>query len=184
MILLCGLPGDAPMAQVHAALDRLAEPVFFFDQREVVGAELELRAGAAIAGILRVGGRSVDLANITAVYMRLYETRQLPALRGSDPTSAASTHAHALVDALCGWVEVTPILVVNRPSMMTSNGSKPYQLRLIAQCGFRVPDTLVTTDRTRALAGALGARYEEVDLRGGHMWMLADRARLTAAVSA
>jgi hypothetical protein len=44
-------------------------------------------------------------------------------------------------------------------------------------------DTLVTTDRTRALAEALGAHYEELDMRGGHMWMLADRARLAAAVS-
>jgi Mg-chelatase subunit ChlD len=34
-----------------------------------------------------------------------------------------------------------------------------------------VTDTLVTTDRTRALADALGARYEELDLQGGHMWM-------------
>ena len=46
-----------------------------------------------------------------------------------------------------------------------------------------VTDTLVTTDTTRALAAALGARYEELDLRGGHMWMLADRARFAAAVS-
>jgi pimeloyl-ACP methyl ester carboxylesterase len=46
-----------------------------------------------------------------------------------------------------------------------------------------VTDTLVTTDRTRDLAEALGARYEELDLRGGHMWMLADRARLATAVS-
>jgi Mg-chelatase subunit ChlD len=46
-----------------------------------------------------------------------------------------------------------------------------------------VTDTLVTTDRTRALAEALGARYEELDLRGGHMWILADRARLADAVS-
>jgi len=45
-------------------------------------------------------------------------------------------------------------------------------------------DTLVTTDRTRSLAEALGARYEELELHGGHMWMLADRARLAAAVSA
>jgi pimeloyl-ACP methyl ester carboxylesterase len=47
-----------------------------------------------------------------------------------------------------------------------------------------VTDTLVTTDRTRALATALGARYEELELGGGHMWMLADQARLAAAVSA
>jgi len=45
-------------------------------------------------------------------------------------------------------------------------------------------DTLVTADRARALAEALGARYEELDLRGGHMWMLGDPERLAAAVAA
>ena len=46
-----------------------------------------------------------------------------------------------------------------------------------------VTDTLVTTDRARSLAKALGARYEELDLRGGHMWMLSERSRLATIVS-
>ena len=46
-----------------------------------------------------------------------------------------------------------------------------------------VTDTLVTTDRTRTVADALGAHYEELDLHGGHMWMLADGRRFAAAVS-
>jgi pimeloyl-ACP methyl ester carboxylesterase len=45
-------------------------------------------------------------------------------------------------------------------------------------------DTLVTTDRSRELARSLGARYEELDLRGGHMWMLGDRRRFTELVAA
>jgi pimeloyl-ACP methyl ester carboxylesterase len=44
-------------------------------------------------------------------------------------------------------------------------------------------DTLVTVERARALADALGARYEEVDLRGGHMWMLSARERFAAIVA-
>jgi len=44
-------------------------------------------------------------------------------------------------------------------------------------------DTLVTTDRTRALATALGAHYQELDLRGGHMWMLSDRSLLASVVA-
>ncbi|HLX31565.1 MAG TPA: alpha/beta fold hydrolase [Gaiellaceae bacterium] len=46
-----------------------------------------------------------------------------------------------------------------------------------------VTDTLVTTDRSRELADALGASYDELDLRGGHMWMLADPAYLSAVVA-
>ena len=44
-------------------------------------------------------------------------------------------------------------------------------------------DTLVTTDRSRALARALGARHEELDLRGGHMWMLTHGRRFGEIVA-
>ena len=43
-------------------------------------------------------------------------------------------------------------MVVNRPAAGRSNASKPYQLGLIAQAGFQVPDTLVTTDPAAARA--------------------------------
>jgi glutathione synthase/RimK-type ligase-like ATP-grasp enzyme len=150
MILLWGLPGDAPMAQVYTVLKRLGQPVIFFDQRNVLQSELELRADTTIEGNLRIGGLSVELGSFTAVYMRLYGTHQLPGFRGVDQNSAALFHALAIVDALCAWVELTQILVVNRPSTMESNGSKPYQLRLIEEHGFRIPDTLITTDRDAA----------------------------------
>jgi glutathione synthase/RimK-type ligase-like ATP-grasp enzyme len=57
-----------------------------------------------------------------------------------------------LDEALQAWAEVTPALVINRPSAMASNGSKPYQAALIRASGFDVPDTLVTTDPAAALA--------------------------------
>lgn len=37
-------------------------------------------------------------------------------------------------------------MVVNRLSAMASNGSKPFQSRLIETHGFETPDTLITTD--------------------------------------
>jgi pimeloyl-ACP methyl ester carboxylesterase len=46
-----------------------------------------------------------------------------------------------------------------------------------------VSDTLVTIDRSRALAGLLGARYEELELGGGHMWMLTDGALFASVVA-
>jgi Mg-chelatase subunit ChlD len=46
-----------------------------------------------------------------------------------------------------------------------------------------VTDTLVTTDRTRTLAEALGARYEELDLHGRSHVDARRRARFAAAVS-
>jgi glutathione synthase/RimK-type ligase-like ATP-grasp enzyme len=42
--------------------------------------------------------------------------------------------------------------VINHPAAGNSNMSKPYQLDLIARAGFKVPDTLVTTDPMSARA--------------------------------
>ena len=44
-------------------------------------------------------------------------------------------------------------------------------------------DTLVTSARARTLAEALGARYVELDLAGGHMWMLRAPARFASVVA-
>jgi glutathione synthase/RimK-type ligase-like ATP-grasp enzyme len=52
----------------------------------------------------------------------------------------------ALHDTLSRWIEITPALVVNRSTPMGSNASKPYQLQLISQHGFAVPETLITND--------------------------------------
>jgi glutathione synthase/RimK-type ligase-like ATP-grasp enzyme len=146
MILLWGLPGDTPIALVHNALQQLGQPVIFFDQREVLASELELRLGTQIEGKLRIRQRAVEIEDIHAVYMRLYSNEQLPGLRELDRKGPAFSYANAVVDALTAWTELTPILIVNRPSAMESNGSKPYQMRLIHEQGFEIPDTVITTD--------------------------------------
>ena len=72
---------------------------------------------------------TVDLDSVSSCYVRPYGSRRA---RVSD-------------DALLGWLDVTPALVVNRPAAMLLNGSKPAQLARIARYGFAVPPTLVTT---------------------------------------
>jgi hypothetical protein len=146
MILLWGIPGDTPMAQVRSAVERLEQSAIFFDQRDLRGAELDLVLGPDRQGTLRVGGQAIELDSITAVYMRLYGVQQLPGLRDLDPHHPLLAHALGIMEALLAWVELTPILVVNRPSAMESNSSKPYQLRIIQQHGFEIPDTLITND--------------------------------------
>ena len=75
----------------------------------------------------------------SACYLRPDDTRQLV-------ESEELEHALQADDALFSWSEITPALVINRPSAMGSNSSKPYQLELIRQLGFLTRDTLVTTD--------------------------------------
>jgi glutathione synthase/RimK-type ligase-like ATP-grasp enzyme len=120
------------------------------DQQTILETEIDLICGDNIGGTLRVGNVLVDLGSVTAVYLRPYGIDQLPVLRDVAHDSAAWRHAVSIVDALLAWVEITPALVVNLPSAMASNDSKPHQARLIAEVGFAVPETLVTTDQSSA----------------------------------
>jgi hypothetical protein len=146
MIMLVGMPTDGPLAAVRNALHRLGYPVFFFDQRDVLSTEVELWVGMDIEGTMRVGNQTITLDKVTAVYLRCYDFCRTPATEQAGPESPAWQHALDIEDALLSWVDLTPALVVNRPSAMASNSSKPYQSSIIRLFGFEVPDTLITTD--------------------------------------
>lgn len=150
MILLWGLLEDSPLALVQAALQRQGAPTFVADQSAVRETALDLTTGADVRARLRVGSRTCDLSQVTAAYIRPYESRRL--LRGTDAQegSAARRHAEALDEGLTLWSELTPALVVNRIEAMAGNSSKPYQALQIRSSGFEVPDTLITTDPAAA----------------------------------
>jgi RimK-like ATP-grasp domain len=152
VILLWGLPGDGPMRAVYAALRARREPICVLDQHAIATTSIDLFVGPTVFGALGLGDDLIALEAITAVYARPYDVRRLPALKEAAPLTPLWRHGLALDDAMQAWVEVTPALVINRPSAMASNGSKPYQAALISRAGLDVPDTLVTTDPTAALA--------------------------------
>jgi hypothetical protein len=152
MILLWGLPADGPLRAVRAALHSRHEPVCMLNQHEMAAVTMELCVGATVHGTLHLGNDTVALEAITAIYARPYDVRQLPGMREAGRETPLWRHGVALDDVMQTWVEVTPKLVVNRPSAMASNGSKPYQAALIRAAGFDVPETLVTTDPDAALA--------------------------------
>jgi hypothetical protein len=145
MILLWGVAHDRPFALVRAALARLGAAVFVLDQKQATRAQIELRVGAEVAGVIRVGDERCDLAAVSAVYVRNYDPHCLDFGLGAD-TDAARRHAVAVDDVITAWLEVAPAFVVNPFSAMASNNSKPYQSSLIRAAGFATPDTLLTTD--------------------------------------
>jgi RimK-like ATP-grasp domain len=147
VILLWGLPSDEPMAAVADELGAIGAPMAFLDQRRVLDTELELSIGEAIGGRLRVGDDELDLAQVSAAYIRPYESLRVPAIQRAGADSVEAGHALSVEDALTSWLDVTPAFVVNRPSAMASNTSKPYQSELISRHGFATPTTLITTDR-------------------------------------
>lgn len=144
MILLWGLPGDRPLNAVRAALTRRGADFVLLDQREVLDQCIELDIGTRIGGEIWSGPRRIVLDRVTALYVRVYETRKMRHFIQSD--ASAQLRVLEVEAALWGWADEAQATVVNRPSAMASNGSKPYQTALIRQAGFLVPDTLVTTD--------------------------------------
>lgn len=150
MILLWGLPGDTPLAAVRDVLDRMGHPAVFLDQRAVLDTEVELCVGGSVEGSVRARTQVIDLGQVTAAYMRPHDTRCLPVIERAGQGSGEWKHAMDIDDTLLSWSELTPALVVNRPSAMASNNSKPYQAVIIREMGFAIPDTLITTDAKAA----------------------------------
>jgi hypothetical protein len=146
MIFVWGVPRDPPVAAVGAALVRMGTPIFLFDQHDSLAAEMDLCVDREVNGVLKLPRRNVDLAKISGVYVRPYETSRLPIIAEAPP--ALQMRVAELDEAILSWIAVTPARVVNQPAAMASNHSKPYQSMLIQAQGFDVPATLVTTDRT------------------------------------
>lgn len=150
-ILIWGLRRDPPVAAVWDALNQIGCRVTFLDQHAVLDTEAELSVGCEVGGRLRVGCETINLGEVSAVYFRPSDWRDLPVIAAAGRNSDAWWHALNLHDILHAWADLTPALVVNRPAAMTANGSKPYQACWIRSFGFQVPDTLITTDPTCAL---------------------------------
>jgi glutathione synthase/RimK-type ligase-like ATP-grasp enzyme len=142
VILLWGLATDGPLAAVRAHLERSGARLLLLDQGSPQSTRIERRVDENGRGALQVNGQSVDLGDVSAAYLSPYDTRALAASLGCE----VAEHARDLEETIGSWAELTPARVLNRPSDMASNNSKPYQLALLRAAGFDVPATLVTTD--------------------------------------
>ncbi len=160
MILLWGLASESPLAAVASQLRKLSAQVALLDQRAVEHTSLQLRIDRNVSGELTVAGLRLELGQVRSVYLRPYDCRRVGAVAAAGPGSSLWQCATELDDALLSWCDLTPAMVINRPSAMSSNNSKPYQSRLIAAAGFLTPKTLITTDSN--LAEAFWAEHGDV----------------------
>lgn len=152
LVLLWGLAADTPLAKVREQLQLAEIPTRFIDQCEVLETDVRLHVGSRIEASISVRGETLDLNAVTAVYVRTYDSRRLPAIAREGPESPAWQHAALVDDILSAWSDLTPAFVVNRACAMAGNDSKPYQLAQIHRLGWNVPETLVTTDPAEARA--------------------------------
>jgi hypothetical protein len=146
VILLWGLEQDTPLARVRAELQQDGAPVMFVDQRAVLTGEITLEVGDAVTGFMRIDGTDVDLALVSAAYVRPYDPWRIGPVARAGPGSPELRHALSFDETLWLWADLTPARLVNRPSAMALTSSKPQQAMTIAKHGFGVPDTLIATD--------------------------------------
>jgi hypothetical protein len=162
VILLLGIPSEAPLALVRERLGEIGAPYLMVSQRRFaeIGFWFEIAPGPRLSGELRLGGESYPLDEATAVYTRLMDDQSLPELEGEPPASPRRQRARLWHEAVMRWCEIAPIRVVNRTASMGSNASKPFQAQAILRRGFRTPETLVTSDP--ALVRGFVARHGRV----------------------
>jgi len=160
MILLWGLLEDSPLRAIHTALLRLLDftDIIFIDQENMLDTKIDLIVGPDLKCVLYNDKQAADLSSVTAAYLRPYSSDYLshPENRkngdeNDDNNNDAQLHIAQVEDILLSWAELTPALVVNKPSKMASNNSKPYQSAMIRALGFKIPDTLITTEPIAAL---------------------------------
>jgi glutathione synthase/RimK-type ligase-like ATP-grasp enzyme len=161
VILLCGIPSETPLRMVTSRLEEMGAPFVMFNQREFADCEIWFEVShGAVSGELRIGERTYNLQEFTAIYPRMMDDRFLPELSDEPPESSLRSFCRSFHDTLTRWAEIAPALVINRCAPMASNSSKPYQAQLIREQGFLIPETLITNDPE--LVRAFRARHGRV----------------------
>lgn len=150
MILFAGIPSEGPLALAIAAAEALDLPHIVFNQRHAAHCALHMDWGdGGLTGAIALGGSGIDLGTITGIYARMNDLGGLPEHRASGrtlPDPTALLRARAICGLFDELLEVFPRIVVNRPSAMGSNMSKPGQAQLITAHGLLTPPTLITND--------------------------------------
>jgi glutathione synthase/RimK-type ligase-like ATP-grasp enzyme len=147
MILVVGIPSETPIQMVRDRLDDAGVAYITLNQRLFARCRIafEVRRGV-VTGSLTLPGGAFPLEDVRGVYTRMMDDRNLPELRDQPPDSVLRKHCRGFHEALTRWMEITPAHVINRCAPMGSNSSKPYQTQLIKDHGFRIPETLMTSD--------------------------------------
>jgi glutathione synthase/RimK-type ligase-like ATP-grasp enzyme len=164
-ILVWGVPTEAPVAMVTAALTSVGADVLVVHPRQFrkQQVELQLRAGG-LRGTITAGGKTVDVRAIEGAYVRPVEPELLPEFANGRHDTPGAARADCVYEALTALTEVAEGLlgwrVANRLSAMASNMSKPYQAQFVLQRGFATPETLISDDPDEVHEFA--ARYDAV----------------------
>lgn len=159
VVLVLGDTGDWAAAEVGKHLDARGVRWVLLDtadfpRRMSLDARLDAGRGGWW-GELAIDGRTLRLAEVTAVYYRKPRDFDLP--EGLSGPERRFSHAQARV-GLGGVLASLPARWLSHPSALADAEYKPRQLALLRQAGLITPPTLITNDpaAVRAFAAAQG----------------------------
>ena len=141
MILLWGLIADAPLQAVYDELERTGRHPVLIDQADYRGITGALDFAAQPAGWISTRQKRVEIEALTGFYVR----PQVISDHGRDVTFDRRVAVDGLLITLAETLPPT-VAVVNRPSAMASNDSKPAQGHSVRAHAFATPETIVTND--------------------------------------
>ena len=151
MVLLYGIPGDGPFELVADALEELKKEFVILDQRKFNQLDFIYQlSGGGVDGEISIGSRSWQLASFTGIYNRAVDFSTLPEIKDWPIQSAEYMKFRQLFTMINEWIETADCVVINKGSAMSSNSSKPYQMKLITKF-FKVPDTCLSNNVSKVL---------------------------------
>ena len=153
MILIAGIPSEAPVTLALEAAEEAGIEHMLLDQRRHMACSLRLEFDpfGGWHGTLSTEDGVVHLSSICGIYARLMDESYLPDVRDTKQGSPERERARSFHSLLHSWLDIAQGRVANRPQPMASNMSKTYQASIIRQCGFQIPQTLVTNDPERVV---------------------------------
>ncbi len=144
MILLWGLEEDRTFQSVLNVLRKRDAEFTFVNHASIASTSVKFSTTPTLSYFLTVGDNKLDLDSFSAAYLRPYDHRLYeegtadprPTLGGPD----------VVYHLLMSWAEHTKAIIINRPSADATNHSKLFQSVTIRECGFSVPESLVSND--------------------------------------
>lgn len=140
MIVAVGIGVDETFAH-FVRLTRLAGlPLKVLDLIPAVSGEWRLEVPAEAPGELRFGAEALSLDPRDAFYCRIID------LSSRQPDESQARRWRALCTGVRAWLETAPGRVVNRGEPAAHNRSKPLHEHVLRGIGFRVPESLTSSD--------------------------------------
>lgn len=152
MILLWGTMDDEPLAMTAAALARAGADYVFLDHRKIFTSEIEytLDFEDIQRCTVTMNDTAIDMSAIKVAYVRGSDLNDYEEMQDRSQDDPLAVRAVRFEMELKAWLDASDALVINRSGPSATNNSKPYQLAMIRQAGFAIPETLITNDAAAA----------------------------------